>query len=110
MKRMSLGRAVRLIERDHGGCDSQTCTISVALREGFHVVAVESWIGSGAASKEFDGVELPFSFEDARRESAEMCESVPHVECPHCNAVIWNPKDCNYWCDSCGKQVDRGAA
>lgn len=104
-KKMSLSRAVSLIERDHGGCDSNTCTLSVALTNGYHLVAVDSWIGSGAVSKEFDGVTLPLSLKEVREESILMSKELEHVDCPHCDSVLWLPEDCDYWCDNCGKQI-----
>jgi hypothetical protein len=104
MKPMSINQAIKLIDRDHGGCDQHTCTISMAMRNGYHLIAIDSWIGSGAASEEFDGRELPFSFADVQRECALMTRELEHIQCVHCDAVIWLPDDCGYWCDNCGKQ------
>lgn len=109
MKSMSMEQALRLIERDHGGCDQSTCTIGVALRHGYAAVAIDSWIGSGSASREFDGVTLPISFEDVTAEAAEMYNDLKHVEC-ECGSVIWEPEWCDYYCDSCGKRAPKGGA
>lgn len=108
----SIDKLFALIERDHGGCDQNSCTLGVAIRHGYAMVAVDSWIGSGAADEEFHkeaAKGLPFSLKEMQAEYELMGREVPQVECPHCNAVLWNPDDCGHWCDSCAKQLPRPA-
>ena len=102
----NINRAINLIERDHGGCDQNTCTLSVALRHGFDLIAIDHWIGSGAASNDFPN-DLPYTLQDIQSQSKEMRETIVHVDCPHCNAVLWCPEECDYWCDSCNKQIKK---
>ena len=100
----NLDLAIEHIERDHGECDSNTCTIGVALRHGFYLVAIDSWAGSGAAAPDFPN-RLGYSRKELQAESKLMCDTIPHVVCPHCNAALWEPEDCGYFCDSCAKRI-----
>lgn len=96
-------KAIADIERDHGGCDSNTCDISVALRHGYDLVAIDSWDGSGAASSDWNPPK--YTNKELREQCEEMGKLVPHVDCPHCNAVLWCPEETDYYCDSCGNDV-----
>lgn len=94
------------IERDHGGCDQNTCTLSVALRMGYHKVAIDCWIGCGAMAKDFPST-IPFSLKAISIERKKMIREVPHTNCGNCNALIWLPDEVTnagkLYCDSCGK-------
>jgi hypothetical protein len=106
----ALDKMVELVERDHGGCDNNTCSISVALENGYSMHALEMWSGCGAADDEFNALYFPharFIAKESRKEASLMCDKIPHVDCPHCNAVLWNPADSDYWCGSCGKTIPR---
>lgn len=52
-KGASLAKCFAMVERDHGGCDSNTCSLSVAMRHGYQYHAVDLWIGSGAAHDQY---------------------------------------------------------
>jgi hypothetical protein len=105
------GRLEELLQEEHGGCDESTCDISTALRNGFSLWAIELFAGCGAASDEFIKIygRLPKRFQkDAELERAEMCETVSHADCPHCNAVSWDIEDVtqsdgSIWCGSCAR-------
>ena len=103
----NIEKALELIERDHGGCDSNTCTISVALRNGYALVAIDSWIGSGAASEDFPS-DLGLIFKQVQKQAEKMCKELPNIECG-CGAILWLPEECGYWCDNCGKQIKQRA-
>lgn len=104
--RKNLERAISHIDRDHGGCESNTCTMSVALRHGFDLIAIDSWANSGAAAKDFPKT-LGYSNAELQKQCAEMTAEIEHVQCPHCNAVLWLPEECDYFCDSCAKDIPR---
>ncbi len=99
-----------LIEDEHGGCDQNSCTLGVALKEGYALVAIDHWIGSGAASGAFN-VEakkgLPFSFKDVQKEHKQMSQDLDHAFCDECNSVVWQPEWCGYQCDSCGHKLPK---
>lgn len=106
----NLDRLFQLIQRDHGGCDQSSCTLGVALRNGYALVAIDNWIGSGAADGQFYAEAakgLPYGRADVTAESDLMCREVNHVECPGCNGVIWEPEWCDYACDNCGAQATK---
>lgn len=102
-----------LVLRDHD-CDQNTCSIAVANREGHSIHALECLLGSGAASEELLEAAEPIPDKDlqalSRYEADSLCKTVPHVDCPHCNAVLWYPEECNYFCDSCARDIPRGGA
>jgi hypothetical protein len=104
----NLSLAIEHIERDHGGCDQNTCTMSVALRHGYDLIAIDTWINSGAASPDFPN-RLGYSFMELQKQCAEMTAELEHVQCPKCNAVLWLPDECDYHCDSCGEYIPRDA-
>lgn len=109
-RREILDRLETLLEREHGGCEQNTCTLSVALRNGYWFSAADSFAGSGAASDEFYGLYdrmRGYIEAKSRQESDEFCDAVPHVDCPHCNAVLWEPEESGYHCDSCGYDIPR---
>lgn len=105
MKRLTIPQAIEQIERDHGGCDQNTCTLSVALRSGFDLIAIHHWDNSGAASQ--DWVRPKYTQKELMAQNKEFCETTPHVDCPRCNAILWLPEECDYHCDSCGKDIPR---
>lgn len=96
-------RAIEHIERDHGGCDENTCTISVALRHGFDLIAIDSWQSSGATSDDWKQVKVPFKA--LQKQCAEMTAEIEHIQCENCNAVLWLPDETDYHCCSCGEQI-----
>lgn len=101
MSKLSLKKALKLFERDHRDCDSNTCSMSVAFKHGYVLHALDCWVGSGAASEEFYGVELPFTFEEAQAEAIHLINEVEHIECK-CESIIWEPQLCDGHCDNCG--------
>ncbi len=107
-----LDRLVELINRDHGGCDSQTCDISVSLRYGFYIIAIESWASSGAACNEFSSLysKLPKTYKCLGADWSKECEEfrkIPSIQCPHCNAYLYDPEDYGYHCDSCANEIPK---
>lgn len=108
-RKISIDRALELIERDHGGCDSNTCTLNVALREGFNLIAIDSWLNSGAASSEFDNGVSGYTKAELRAEVKCFVADTPHVTCPHCNSVLWYPDETDYFCDDCLKKIPHDA-
>lgn len=104
-KQMSNDRAMELIRRDHGGCEDNTCTLGRAIMHGYELVAIDHWIGCGAACSEFNDVHL-FEYDPAEAvmQADEMIRDLGYVECSHCDAIIWEvakPDHCQ--CDNCGK-------
>jgi hypothetical protein len=105
-------RLFALVKRDHGGCDQHSCTLGVAIRHGYTLVAIHDWIGCGASDDEFDheaAKGLPFDFDEYRAEVDLMCSEVSRVECPGCNGVVWEPEWCAYHCDNCGCDIPKPA-
>lgn len=39
-------------ERDHGGCDQDTCSMTVAFNNGYTLHAIECWLSCGATSED----------------------------------------------------------
>lgn len=102
-------RLADLVQRDHGGCEDTTCTISAALSNGFDLVAIECWAGSGAADAEFYKLhaKLPAKYKmcgKAYSEDAERFNRIPAVGCG-CGAYIYEPKIMGFHCSSCGKTL-----
>lgn len=98
-----------LLEQEHCfGCNQNTCNISVAFRLGYTIHAIDAFAGSGAASDQFTKLfnKLPRKYVDrkSRKEAKHLCENTPYVEC-ECNAVIWEPEECDYFCDNCGRKA-----
>lgn len=100
-------RLIDLFQEEHGGCDQHTCDMSRAFSAGFPLWAIKLFAKTGAASSEFVKIydTLPKSFhEEAEQERIYFCE-IEHVECPHCNAIIWEPEYVTtggqVYCDSC---------
>jgi len=101
-----LGELEELFENEHGGCDQNTCDMSVAFNEGYTALAIDLFSGAGVASEKF--AEL-FNQLDRKtfkalvnKEAESFNDEVPHVQCLKCNAVIRNPEDVDYMCDNCG--------
>lgn len=99
----NLNTAISHIERDHGGCDSNTCTLSVSLRHGYDLIAIDAWQGSGAAADDFPNIRI--NLKELRKQCAEMSAELEHVSCPKCNAVLWLPEESGWHCDSCGNDI-----
>lgn len=99
-----------LVQSDHcDGCDQNTCDVSVAMRLGYDRWAIEAFAGTGASSQEFDRLYSMLGPEfrrDAESDRKALCEEA-HVDCPHCNAVLWLPDECDYHCDSCARDIPR---
>lgn len=102
-------KLVKLFEEEHGDCENTTCAMSHCMKHGYSLWALYLFSSSGAASDEFAALfeKLPRKrFEsEAEAERAEFVESVPSAACPHCNAVVYEPEDCNYHCSHCGDQA-----
>lgn len=96
-----------LLDEEHGGCSDNTCAISSCMSHGYHLWAVSLFAGTGAASDEFDRLyrSLPRKrFErEAEKERVEFLDEVDSASCPHCNAIVYEPKEHNYYCSNCGK-------
>jgi hypothetical protein len=106
----NIERLLELVQRDHGGCDQNSCTLGVALRHGYELVAIDNWIGCGASDKEFDAEAakgLPFSFKQVQKQLQAMSREVNSVECPGCNGILWEPEWCDYHCDNCGCDIPK---
>ena len=100
-----------LTERDHGGCDDTTCALGVALAQGYHLIAIESWASSGASDMEFDRLyeKLPITYRLGGRQwhlEVKEFNKIPTAKCG-CGSYIYEPEDCNYHCSNCGKQANR---
>lgn len=111
-KTADIDKLFAMIERDHGGCDQSTCTLNIALRHSYAFVAIDSWIGSGAASEDFhDEAEkgLPFTLKELQKECEQMCKEVNNIQCNNCSAVLWEPEWCDYHCDNCGNDIPKPA-
>src|SRR5688500_6214921 len=100
------------VERDNGGWNQMTCTISVAISEGFDHMAIEAWDGCGASCDQFYRLYSHFNKKYGkrfhileRRQSEDFVTTIPHADCSNCNAVLWKPNDCSYFCDSCGRDI-----
>jgi len=106
-----------LYELEHGGCDDSTCSMSVAMEHGYAVHALELWAHCGAASDEFIKIfnALPGNkiSQASLIEANEICETIAHIECIKCNAVIWEPENLAYKgmvrCESCGDRIPFGS-
>jgi hypothetical protein len=99
-------RLDELFNEEHGGCDNLTCDMSQAMEHGYSLWALQLFAWCGAASNEFLSLfrKLPKRFkQDAERERAEFCKTVPYDECQECNAVIWHGDAdiTEVFCDSC---------
>lgn len=110
-QRQLIERASELVKRDHGGCDQNTCDLSVALRHGFELVAIERWAGTGASCDEFDLIYDKLGSKFHRDQKAELRKllKLPAVKCPHCCAFLWLPDECEYYCDSCDNDIPQPA-
>lgn len=105
-----IDRLCELVHAEHcNGCHQNTCDTAVAYRLGYALWAVETFAGSGATSEEFDRLYSQLGPGFRRRAEGErklLCRE-EHVTCPHCNAVVWLPEECDYFCDSCARQLER---
>jgi hypothetical protein len=105
-------QASELLEREHPGCDDNTCIINEEMCSRYPLNVVEQFASSGAASIKFERIRKELfgrykkPFEALRREADKLCREVPHMTCV-CNAIIW---DQSGWysegepvrCASCG--------
>ncbi len=103
--KLSFEKAVKLLERDHGGCDDTTCNLSIAMNNGYWNHALDLWVGSGAASSEFDNFKVNRKL--SRQEANEMCDEVSNMECKHCQSIIWEMEWTNGYCSNCGEENER---
>jgi hypothetical protein len=110
MKRQAdIDRLFTFVQRDHGDCDQSTCTLGVAIRHGYALVAIDHWIGSGAACEDFMSEAakgLPFSLREIKRETAEMIRNLSKIECPECRSIVWDPEWASL-CDDCGHALPK---
>jgi hypothetical protein len=102
-----ISKLTELLNIEHGDCDDTTCAIAVCMENEYNLWAISLFSSTGASSEEFDKIynSLPrdqFDIE-AEAERAEFVESIPSVSCPHCNAVVYNPEECDYYCSNCAK-------
>lgn len=101
-----------LVESEHMcGCDQSTCDIKAAWDHGSSLWAIQLFRWSGAGSDEFYNLvkKLPKRFEnDAEIERRVFVEEVEYAECPHCNAVVWDPQWVTnagmIFCNSCARE------
>jgi hypothetical protein len=98
-----------LVLKEHGGCDQSTCTIAVALKHGLHSLAIQSFVDSGAASDQLLDAftNVGPSFQKQVNRELKALWKLPTHRCD-CNAYIYEPEECDYFCDSCGKKSERG--
>lgn len=103
--RLLLNELEVLLKSEHiEGCDQNTCDINKAYEHGFSKWAISLFSSTGATSDDFDELynQLPKKFnQDAEKEREEFVESVSHEKCESCNSVIWDPEECDYFCESC---------
>lgn len=99
---------MELVNDEHVcGCGQASCDINAAYENGFGLWAVYLFSNSGAASDEFMRLfkRLPkrrFNIESERERKA-FVKNVEHLECMHCNAVVWESE----FCDNCGNHVSK---
>jgi len=101
-----------LFEAEHGGCDQSTCSMSVAMDHGYSVHAIDCFASSGAASDEFYELLEKLDRKKIDRastiEANELCKELETADCPHCNAVVWDPQwvtsNGKVFCDSCANE------
>lgn len=96
-----------LLDEEHP-CDQSNCGISKAREHGFILWAIVLFSSTGASSKSFDKLfkSLPGTFhQTAEVEREKFVETVPNINCPHCNAAVYDYEDCEYSCDNCGKEA-----
>lgn len=53
-KNKAVDRMWELVERDHGGCDEESCALAHAIESGEVYDAIYLWACSGAADEEFE--------------------------------------------------------
>lgn len=98
-----------LFEKEHGGCDNNTCAMTICMSHGYSLWAIYLFSGTGAASDEFSELYEKLPKKEfaalAEAERAEFVEQVPSVACPHCNAVVYEPENSDYHCSSCAKEA-----
>lgn len=95
-------------ERDHGGCDSSNCSMTIAMNHGYSLHALECWLSSGAASP--DTLEIAEKIPQkalsicSTYEAEGFCREVEHAECP-CGGIVWEYSwhGDEVYCDSCGE-------
>lgn len=105
----TIERLSELLNNEHGRCEQNTCAISKCMQHGYYLWAMHLFSGTGACSEEFGELydSLPkrrFNAE-AEAERAEFVKSVDSCNCPHCNAVLYEPEECGYFCDNCAKRA-----
>ncbi|CAM6005478.1 unnamed protein product [Sphagnum balticum] len=88
---------------------ANTCTLGVALRYGYDLVAIDHWIGSCAACDEFHNAELDYTNKELTAQSKKMCKELEHIDCPHCDSILWLPDETDYYCDSCARDIPKPA-
>lgn len=93
-----------LLHEEHGNCDDNTCAIAKCMENYLYLWAAKLFINTGVASEEFEKTyaRLPAIHEvDAEKERIEFLETVESCACPHCNAVVYDPSDSDYYCSNC---------
>ena len=93
----------RALQREHP-CDDNSCDIRAAMRAGCYLWAAH--LLSGATD---EGIEETCAILDKLKPAERTLEAerkkllkVPHVNCEHCNAYIWDAH-APVHCDNCGK-------
>jgi hypothetical protein len=102
----------QLFEREHGGCDDTTCSMSVAFAYGYRLHALSVWGSTSAASWRF-GLLLNYvrgsAFDKAeRREVKAFLSEVSHAECECGSYVYVYELECNDgYCSNCGGNASK---
>lgn len=92
-------------------CHNNTCDISAAIRHELYLWAARLLISATdcpvteqAFLTYYDGDKEGGFIHDYERERQELLE-VPHVRCPACNAVVWEPDSYGDTCGNCGGPI-----
>ncbi len=105
----SKAAAITLLEQEHGDCDSTTCSVAHALANGCYYLAIDTFVGSGAASDALTQLHkrLPGYFSKEVKAEIESLKGAI-ASCPNCHAYTWDldstmDANGNVYCDSCAK-------
>lgn len=109
-------RACELLEQEHPGCTDNTCMIRPEFVQWWPLHIMNQFVGSGAASPQFERVAAEFRsrfkrpFELESKECRQICRTIAHFECKHCSAVVWDfhgdwSEGDAVGCDSCANDT-----
>lgn len=102
-------RMAEILQEQHD-CNQSTCTAHIAFETGFIATGIDFLVGAGIeGDDEFNALYKKYGKkiqQESNKEVKDFCKQ-PHIQCPFCNAVIWYPADCDYFCDSCGNTVTK---